>query len=399
MTNINDSSQNSVIRVYSGTTYAHAVQQHNQQANRLHNQAEQHLEKPSSRTKKVLKSWFKHQPTDELFCKLRLRALDKYMKAVFADPLKYGSSPFVDMLYLTIDVSESTVKQLHQEAKAYTGELLKKWKSGPSSYLKNNKDKYLRFAMFKNRLDEVITLHWGMSDEIRKHRPNHRLAKVAFNPARFTEEEIVEFFSWLKRVIGSGATQLLKKANVTRTDIAMDLFGIPVHYLLVNHTSAETRNYHLNSASNHLVGTQKLGNPASSHSTIYNKRRKYLDVGPSHVPLFSYKSSNNHLSISRFERVLCPADTVPVSLGNLDKLPYFLKSTQFYSPTLLLRMGTKRRNRVTKYGFAYWFHELNRKQWANSYLMAKKIIDVNHIALGYHQIKVLKALKKLIIHA
>lgn len=278
MTTINNSSQASVIRVHSGRTFIQAVKAHNLQANRLHDMAAA-SPKLTPKTKGVLKDWFKHKPVDEVFSKQRLKQLDKYMKEVFADPLSYGSTPFVDMLYLTIDVSDSTVEKLHTEAKSYSGKLLKKWKSGPPSCIPNNKEFYLRFASFKNKLGGKITLYWGLSEKMRETRSKQRLAKVAFNPARFNAEEIREFFNWLKAVIRKGATKLLKSANVTRADIAMDLFGIPVHYLLANHTAAEILSYHLNMKSKLLVGTQKFGKPESNNSCIYNKQIKYLDKG------------------------------------------------------------------------------------------------------------------------
>lgn len=400
----NSSAVPSVISVHSGMTYLDGLSAYNQATNLLGasailgSQLTKHF-------KSTVKDWFEHHPHNACYNNLRLKGLTKYLRAVLADPLAFGAIPFVDMLYLTIDVPETIVSKLPMAIKSYSGELLERKKMGAKKLLEKdtNKDAYLSVASFFNRNDSEIRLYWGLHEKVREKRPKQRLVKVSFNPARHTVEEIQEFFRWLKTVIGvMKGRKLLKIANVTRLDIAMDIYGAPIQYLMIDRPRVKIRDFHANEKSKkeRFVGTQKFGRPDSNCFHAYNKARKYRDVGPGFVKLLVYNTNRGYLPVSRVERVFRPADTKPISLGNLEEAPYFLKGTEFYKPKYLRCLPNQNDKRlVEKYGFSYWLHEKNKKQWELFNRVRKDHFEVDNASLKEHQISVLSVLKNIIINA
>lgn len=390
----------SVIRVRSATTYMDGLGAYKEAMNRLGLPACRTLKTPKP-VRQELKAWYRHKPTNRKFSKNMLAKLSRYMSAMLEEPTEYGCEPFVDMLYLTVDADSSVVSGLDEAVTKYQGSQLKLKKSGPTWMLKNNKEAYLNFASFVNVEKSEIRICWGLHEKVKEHRPNQRLLKIAFNPARHTEQELIEFFKWIKSLLGKRAKALLRIANVTRVDIAMDLFGVPLRYLLIDRPNVKRLGYHLNQAAKgKLIGTQKFGNPASTCFHAYDKVQKYCDVGPHTVSLLGYNVEGTGLiPISRVEMVFRPADTVPVSLGNLEALPYFLKGTCFYCPTLTNLLTQKQKLEVRQHGFAYWFRELKKKRWAHKKRMDSYVLKEDRDTLHAVQIEALKRLKRLILDA
>ena len=390
----------SVIRVHSATTYMDGVNAYKEAMNRLGLPARRTLKTPKP-VRQVLKAWYRHKPTNRKFSKNMLAKLSRYMSAMLENPAEYGCEPFVDMLYLTVDADSSVVSGLGEAVTQYKGSLLKFKKSGPTWMLKNNKEVYLNFASFVNVEKSEIRIYWGLHEKVKEHRPNQRLLKIAFNPARHTEQELIEFFQWIKSLLGKRAKALLRIANVTRVDIAMDLFGVPLRYFLIDRPNVKYLDYHPNQAvKGKLIGTQKFGNPESTCFHAYDKVQKYCDVGPDFISLLGYNVEGTGLiPISRAEKVFRPADTVPVSLGNLEDLPYFLKGTCFYCPTLINLLTPMQKLEVKQYGFAYWYRELKKKRWAYKKQMDSYVLKEDRDMLHAVQIAALKRLKHLILNA
>ncbi|MCE9685828.1 hypothetical protein LZP73_06300 [Shewanella sp. AS16] len=400
MTSHVDKNLPSVIRVHSATTYKHGVDACKEATNRLILPASRTCNIPKT-IRQQLKAWYSHKPKNRKFSKNMLAKLSSYMRAMLENPCGYGCEPFIDMLYLTVDVDSSVSDGLGEAVTQYEGNQLKLKKSGQTWMLKNNKEVYLNFASFTNRENSVIRIYWGLHDKVKEYRPNQRLLKIAFNPARHTEHELIEFFQWIKSVIGKGAKALLKAANVTRIDIAMDLFGVPLRYLLIDRPNVKHINYHQNqAATGKLVGTQKFGNPESTCFHVYDKVQKYCDVGPGFVPLPGYNvEGTEYIPITRAEKVFRPADTVPVSLGNLEDVPYFLKGTRIYCPTLINLLTPGQKLKVKQYGFAYWFRELKKQRWAHKKQMSRHLLKEDRNTLHAVQITALKRLKRLILYS
>lgn len=390
----------SVIRVRSATTYMDGVNAYKEAMNQLGLPACRTLKTPKP-VRQELKAWYRHKPTNRKFSKNMLAKLSRYMSAMLENPTEYGCEPFVDMLYLTVDADSSVVSWLDEAVTQYQGSLLKLKKSGPTWMLKNNKEVYLNFASFVNVEKSEIRIYWGLHEKVKEHRPNQRLLKIAFNPARHTEQELIEFFQWIKSLLGKRAKALLRIANVTRIDIAMDLFGVPLRYFLIDRPNVKYLDYHLNQAvKGKLIGTQKFGNPESTCFHAYDKVQKYCDVGPYTVSLLGYNVEDAGLiPISRAEKAFRPADTVPVSLGNLEALPYFLKGTSFYCPTLINLLTPMQKLEVKQYGFAYWFRKLKKKRWAHKKRMDNYVLKEDRDTLHAVQIEALKTLKRLILDA
>ncbi|MEO3736106.1 hypothetical protein [Shewanella baltica] len=402
MSKSNKTALPSVISVHSGSTYIAGVNAYTQATNQLCDLA--NLSKhPSKVVKTQLKAWFKDKPSNERLNHFRLLKLERYLSAILMNPLEYGAIPFVDMLYLTIDAPESVVSTLSTAMKSVPTEHFKLFKTGTTKVLKNYKDMYQRFAMFENQVSSKIIVYWGIHPEVREKRSKQRLIKIALNPARHSSAEITAFFEWFKSLLGDDAQLIMEKANVTRLDIAMDLIGVPLPYLLVDRPNVQIRDFYPNVKEKvPHVGTQKFGCPVSSFFEAYNKVRKYLDVGPYYVDLLAYDTAKKrYVPISRVERVFKFADSKgAISLGQLEKAPYFLKGTVFYSPMILMFLNEIQRNKVMKYGFSFWYHMINCKRWKLSqFLFKHRTLEVNDEQLQSAQTAALIRLKRLILEA
>lgn len=402
MSKSNKAALPSVISVHSGSTYITGVNAYTQATNQLCDPANL-SNHPSKVVKTQLKAWFKDKPSHERLNHFRLLKLERYLSAILMNPLEYGAIPFVDMLYLTIDAEESVVSTLSTAVKSIPTEHFKLFKTGPVKYLKSSKEVYQRFAMFENQASSKIIVYWGLSPNKRRTRHKQRLIKIALNPARHSSAEITAFFEWFKSLLGDDVQLIMEEANVTRLDIAMDLIGVPLPYLFFERTNNNLRGFILNEKANNLhVGTQRLGSPRSNRSILYNKLRKYLDVGPYYVDLLAYDTAKKrYVPISRVERVFKFADSKgAISLGQLENAPYFLKSTVFYSPMILMFLNEEQRNMVLKYGFSYWYHMINCKRWKLSQFLFKyRTLEVNDAQLQSAQTAALIRLKRLILEA
>ncbi|MCS6192211.1 hypothetical protein [Shewanella baltica] len=402
MSKSNKAALPSVISVHSGSTYIAGVNAYTQATNQLCDLANL-SNHPSKVVKTQLKAWFKDKPSNERLNHFRLLKLERYLSAILMNPLEYGAIPFVDMLYLTIDAPESVVSTLSTAVKSIPTEHFKLFKTGPVKYLKGSKEVYQRFAMFENQASSKIIVYWGLHPKVRKKRPKQRLVKISLNPARHSPAEITAFFEWFKSLLGDDAQHIMEVANVTRLDIAMDLIGVPLPYLFFERTNNNLRGFILNEKANNLhVGTQRLGCPRSNRSLAYDKLRKYLDKGPHYVDLLVYDTAKKrYVPISRVERVFKFADSQDaISLGQLENAPYFLKSTVFYSPMILMFLNEEQRNMVLKYGFSYWYRMINKKRWKLSrFLFKHRTLEVNNEQFQSVQTAALIRLKRLILEA
>jgi hypothetical protein len=402
MSKSNNSTIPNVIRVHSGNTFIEGVNAYSQANNQLCDLA--NLSNSSSKVFKTrLKAWFKDKPSNELLNHFQLLELGRYLSAILMNPLEYGAIPFVDMLYLTIDVPESVVSTLSMAMKSVPTEHFKLYKTGPVKYLKDSKEVYQSFAMFENQMSSKIIVYWGIHQGVRAKRPKQRLVKISLNPARHSPAEITAFFEWFKSLLGDDAQHIMEVANVTRLDIAMDLIGVPLPYLLVDRTNIKLRSYYLNEkAKKSRLGMGRFGSPKSNKSYVYDKLRKYLDLGPFNVDLLVYDAEKKYyVPISRLERVFKFADSRNhISLAQLEKAPYFLKSTVFYNPMILMFLNATQRDRVEKYGFSYWYHMINWKRWKLGRLLLEyRTLEVNDKQLKLLQVAALIRLKKLILES
>lgn len=333
-----------------------------------------------------------------------LLALDSYLCAYMFDPAAFGASPVIDMLHLTLDLSDKVVTELRNAIKTVPRSHFSLAASGPTKQLKNNHEAFERYAQFKNDLGENITLYWGMRPEIREKRKNHRLGKLSFNPARFTRKELKAFFHWLKNIIGVKGQEVIAKANVTRVDVALDVVGVPTNALLLDQPKSGEMKIILNRLRkntymyevNQTVGTMSIGPSNSSKTTVYDKAMKLFYAGPKHIPLIWRERLVN---ISRIERKHNPADSVPYSLKALAaKTPYFLKGTVLYRPLLLSQLDTRQRAEVNKVNFTYWLRHGGMAELDKD-VLDSFAIPLNTAYLKKLQKKELRFLTKVILEA
>ena len=346
------------------------------------------------------KNWFSHKPDSQAVSQFKLSRLHSFLTLFFSNPLAFGSSPFVDMLYLTIDVNEDELKALKASHLKQLPECLSLIKQGKAEVLANYKDVYKRFAMLSFGRDDKILLLWGLHPEVAAKRSDQNLLKITLNPARHTESELQALFRWLKKAIGKNAKRKLLNSNVTRLDIALDIVGLHLPELLVDQTACTEYDYFLNeSADEEVVGTQRIGSPQTSHLRAYNKLQKLIDEGPRDIPLLSFKEVPfQPIQISRLERVRKPHDSGGLKLIQLVYcLPYFLKGTKVYCPRLLLKLTEEQQKLVRKYGFMYWYTNHNGASVISVQELQANEILINHSLLELAQKQALKHLKKLIL--
>lgn len=350
--------------------------------------------------KSETKNWFSHKPDSQAVRQFKLSRLHSFLTLFFTNPLAFGSSPFVDMLYLTIDVNEDELKELKASHLKQLPECLNLIKQGKAEVLANYKDVYQRFSMLSFGRDDKILLLWGLHPEVAAKRSDQNLLKITLNPARHTESELQTFFCWLKNAIGKNAKSKLLNSNVTRLDIALDIVGLHLPELLVDQTACREYDYFLNeSADEEVVGTQRIGSPETSHLRAYNKLQKLIDQGPWDIPLLSFsKVPFQPIQISRLERVRKPHDSGGLKLKNLVfGSQYFLKGTKVYCPRLLLKLTEDQQKLVRKYGFMYWYTNHNGASVISAQELQAHEIRINHSLLEQAQEQALKHLKKLIL--
>ncbi len=352
-------------------------------------------------TKRIHNAWFISKPTNKLADKCTSLLLHDYQQLIFSDPLAHGTLPIIDNIAFTLDVSDKQLKKLKRALKTKTFIEFKLKKSGPTFNLKNNQERYSDFAMFSFGKGKLIMLYWGLSEPIRAARPTQRLMKISFNPARFTSEEITYFFTWLKESKIFNYRKVIRNANVTRIDTALDLFGFHLCNLIIDKPQVNIIDYveNISCDGEIVVGTIKLGSPKDSNVTAYDKQHKLVGNNDSAIALIVY-SNGELVAITRIERKYKPADGKPIVLANLDNVPYFLTDVHIYSPTILRELTSKERTIVRTNGFADWLFVQcsdERRDFINE-LLPRYLLYVNHESLYSAQKKQLAYLKQLIIN-
>ena len=351
-----------------------------------------------------IKNWFSSKPDDQPVDKFKLSGLHSFLSLFLNNPMAFGARPFVDQMYLTIDVTQKELKRLSEMHLKQLPEPFKLLKSGRASpeTIKNYQDVYQRFAFIGAGNEDKIAIFWGIHPKVLAARPKQRLLKVTINPARYTESELQTFFCWLKDSIGVNAKKKLLNAYVTRLDIALDIVGLHLPELIVNQAGCTEYYYWPNESSDdEVVGTQRLGEPNSGHFRAYNKLQKLLDVGPIRIPILSFKKAPfQPMQITRLERVRKPHDTGGLTLGQIwFKAQYFLKGTTIYCPRILLKLSEKQQKKVRKYGFMYWFSKLGGNSVISVQDLEPFLLNINHKLLEAEQRKVLRRLKNVIFSA
>jgi len=226
--------------------------------------------------------------------------------------------------------------------------------------------------------------------------------KIAFNPARFTQKEIRAFFRWVRSEgIFKNYSETLRYSNVTRTDIATDIIGVPSSMILVINTSSENVDFHPANTKpiNKLVQTHVLGDPSANHYDVYDRNAKIF-AKDSYGGILT-DINNSYVNVTRIERVLRPQKNhSDISLNSLEQLPNFLKPIAIYSPKILQHINDKKQlSKIARKGFAYWmfWNQIANKQYVNQSMLDRYRTYINKGEFASMQISVLSVLKKVII--
>lgn len=350
----------------------------------------------------ILGAWFNLQNYDAYLSNEELRLLEDYLQTVLSNPIHTGFIPFCDALAFTIDVNSKQLKKLHKTFQQFDHTKFKQTKKFRlvREDLPDSPEFFTFYSKFTFGKDKHIYVYWGLSDKVRKQRPDHRLLKISFNPARFNRDELIIFFDWLKSCRLFNYQKLMRSANVTRVDVAADLVGVHVKDILADKEKVHFFDYYPKENELSLrVQTQEIGNPERSKSLLYDKVCKLLDLGNPEItlPLFE----NSYVPITRYERRIKIRDFKPLSLSKLQDCPYFLGDTEIYSPCILRQLKRKERKNIERYGFTYWLNILlgeKPKQQCKVYeLIQSNELNIAHEELQLLQKYMLKKLSELII--
>lgn len=394
----------SYLNLFTADEFIKNIIQYHQCSNLIHSLNHFELRIAKSRmgqfTDRYIKDHSINFQSDHMFADSQLVALDSYIKAYLQDPVSYGAHPFVDTLHFTLGVTEKIVVELRQIVKTIPKTRFKLCATGPTKQIKNNKEAFERYAKFRNSLGADITLYWGMKDAVRVKRKNHRLAKISLNPSRFSKEELSTFFCWLKSNFGENGDKIISSANVTRVDIAMDMVGVYIPYLLLERSGNTLIDvYHNIIQGMNRIGTVTLGSKKSSCTRVYDKMRKLLECGPKFIPLLRYAYSLQPFHITRIERQIKPADSTPFLLIDMaKKAQFFLLDTDIYSPLILGHLASDDLKHVWENGFSHWLRS-GGKQKLDEELLNSYKLQLNKSHLHKLQVKELKCLLKIILDA
>lgn len=350
----------------------------------------------------VIGAWFDLQNYDAYLSNEELRLLEDYLQAVLNNPVHTGFIPFCDALAFTIDVNKKQLKKLQKAFNKFDNTNFKQTKKCRlvRQDLPDSPEFFTFYSKFSFGKDKHIYVFWDLSDKVRKQRPEHRLLKISFNPARFTRDELTIFFDWLKSCRLFNYQKLMRTANVTRVDVAADIVGVHVKDVLVDKEKVLYFDYYPKEDDlSLLVQTQGIGHPERSRSLLYDKVIKLLGLGNPDITLPVFEDS--YVPITRYERRMKQSDSKPVQLSQLQDCPYFLGDTEIYSPCILRQLKRKDRKNIERYGFTYWLNILlddQPKQQQKVYaLMQKHKLSVAHEDLQLLQGHMLKSLSELII--
>jgi hypothetical protein len=350
----------------------------------------------------ILGAWFDLQNHNGYLSNDELRLLDDYLQTVLNNPIHTGFIPFCDALAFTIDAKEKQIKKLQTTFKQFEHKEFKQTKKCRlvREDLPDSPEFFTFYSKFSFGKDKHIYVFWGLSDKVRKQRPDHRLLKISFNPARFNRDELIIFFDWLKSCRLFNYQKLMRSANVTRVDVAADLVGIHVKDILADKEKVHFFDYYPKEDSlSPFVQTQEIGNPERSKSLLYDKVFKLLGLGNPDITLPIFQ--NSYVPIARYERRIKLRDFKALSLSKLQDCPYFLDQTTIYSPSILRQLTPEQRKSIERYGFTYWLNILlgeKPKQQHKVYeLIQSNELNIAHEELQLLQNYMLKKLSELII--
>jgi hypothetical protein len=350
----------------------------------------------------VIGTWLSLQKNDEYLSNDELRLLEDYLQTILENPVHSGFIPFCDLLAFTIDINEKQLQKLGKSFRQFSDKAFNQSKKCRlvREDMPDSPEFFTFYSKFSFGKDKHIYVFWGLSEKVRKMRPDHRLLKISFNPARLNREELITFFNWLKNCRIFNYQKLMRTANVTRVDIAADLIGVHLKNVIADKPKVSFINYYLNQVAQDrcFVGTLEFGKPERSKSLFYDKVFKLLKLGNPEIKLPVFH--NTYVPITRIERRMKMRDFKQLKLFQLKNSPYFLNDTEIYSPSILRLFKTKQRNKIEKYSFAYWLHikvkSDSERQQINE-LYTSKRLSVAHDQLSLLQSHTLESLSKLII--
>ena len=323
--------------------------------------------------------------------------LEQALSEQLAHPSLNLNIPILDKLWLTVGASDDDIQRFNVSLKKKLG----------FAYIRHGffrkEDKNLDFYknlvsfIFPDGEEKEIDVYYELKQRgERKHRQNP--LKIAFNPARFSKNELKVFFSWLKGIFPNYES-LFSQAKVTRADIAVDLFGVPNPMLLVLMKNGQKCGFEYNRSFPKLVGTQVLGQPAKSHFDIYDRNQKILDKNA--VGCFLQSKEGMPISVTRIERVFrSQSDHTNICLGSLEQVPCLFKYIDILSPRLLLTIESEKQMKVVaKKGFNWWFTQRRRQTHSSlpQYNLEQYSMFINIQEYEALQRKVLRGMRRIIL--
>lgn len=280
------------------------------------------------------------------------------------NPASWAMYPTIDALSFTLEASKEELKLLMKffdegniSDKFDIERYIKREKRNKNTtpgvsefgkcYREEYKERNLYLKTVKAQLKNENCGELYISMGLKGDPENNKMRPVRFslNPARFSKVQLRNLFHSIREArIFQDFDAVLKNANITRIDIAIDFIGIPTPVIIANVNQAMHYTYYPKPDSSEkllksFVETINIGHSSDSHLQVYSKTDKVISKKQRHV-LSILGPDAKLISISRCERVYKPQHNGGrLKLGSLTNAAFFLKGVKFYSPFALSQIA------------------------------------------------------------
>ncbi|WP_445946485.1 hypothetical protein [Shewanella sp.] len=326
------------------------------------------------------------------------------LQSQLANPQAWASYPIIDKLHFTVDVAEDEIDDLYSQAPAI-------FKDSQFQYSKTKPKRqhgqfYSDILTFSLKTDKTAQIRLFFGDNAKKRKIEHNKLRIEFIPARFTPNEINDFFDRLKRSkCITDYKAKMQKAKVSRCDIAIDLLCVPTPLVIVDkpkvkHFSNHNQHEHKDMR---FVQTMYICKQGDSHIVVYSKPEKLLELPPNkakyRLPIL-INDNGNPLAVTRYEYVYRPQQSgSTLLLQDLHKMSHLFKSVEIYNPNVLGNFDGAERELALRDGLMVYMKKNYEEAafTARSEMLQRYAMHINLSAFKSMQEKVLRKLRKCII--
>ncbi|MGI2093342.1 hypothetical protein ACRN96_12080 [Shewanella oncorhynchi] len=333
-----------------------------------------------------------------------LHLQSRLLESQLANPQAWACYPIIDKLHITVDVAKDEIDDLYSQSPSiFENSQFKCSKTKP----KRQKGQFYRDVLtFSLKTDKTAQIRMFFGDYAKDRTTKHNKLRIEFIPARFTPEQIKVFFRLIKRSkCINNYEKCMKKANVTRCDVAIDLLCIPTPLVIVDKPKVKHFSNHKDHALKNMrfVQTMYICQQKKSHIIVYSKPEKLLEMSSKkakdRLPMLINKDGNP-LAVTRFENVYRTQQSGgALLLQNLHKMSLLFKSVEIYRPDILGNLDEAERKLALRDGLMVYFKKkLDKAAFkARIDMLQRHAMFINRKAFKSMQDEVLQILQDCII--